>query len=363
MSSFTRRAALVAIPWLVLALLFTPQTYLINQRGPVPFGWLQAFGANAALFGLWALLTPAVLWLARALPIERGVLVRHLTLHTFAAFATAFVHILALWQLDELMLRLMGIDGAYRPPVPVGALLVGYGATDVMIYWGVVAIGQALAYFQRYQDRELRLSQAELHALRTQLQPHFLFNALNAIAELVHVDAARADAAVTKLSDLLRLALTRGQSHELPLKEELDFVRAYVEIQQMLLQERLDVRWNVDDETLDACVPAMVLQPLVENAIQHGIAPRVGGGTLEISARLLAQRLRLEVVDNGGGMAGAAATGAGGIGLSNTRARLRHLYGSAAALEVAPRDGSGVRAVIDIPYRTSPPGPKPEEHP
>jgi sensor histidine kinase YesM len=207
--------------------------------------------------------------------------------------------------------------------------------------------------FQRYQDRELRLSQAELHALRTQLQPHFLFNALNAIAELVHVDATRADAAITQLSDLLRLALTRGQSHELPLKEELDFVRAYVEIQQMLLQERLDVRWNGGDETLDACVPAMVLQPLVENAVQHGIAPRVGGGILEISARVAGERLRLEVVDNGIGMSRAPATGAGGIGLSNTRARLRHLYGAAASLDVMPRDGGGVIAIVTMPYRTS----------
>jgi two-component system LytT family sensor kinase len=363
MSRLAGRAALVAVAWLVLALLFTPQTYLINQRGPVPFSWFQAFSANAALFGLWALLTPAVLWLARTFPIERGVLVRHLALHVVAAFVTAFVHILVLGQLDEVLMRLLRIGDAYRPPVPIQAMLVGYGATNVMIYWGVVAIGQALAYFQRYQDRELRITQAELHALRTQLQPHFLFNALNAIAELVHVDAARADAAITRLSDLLRLALGRGQADEVPLEEELDFVRTYVEIQQMLLQERLDVRWQIDEETLDACVPAMVLQPLVENAVQHGLAPRVGGGTLEISARRQAHRLRLEVVDNGVGMSGAVATGAGGIGLSNTRARLRHLYGSAAALDIAAREGGGVNAVIDIPYRTSPRGQKLEDHP
>ena len=356
MSRLARRAAVIGIPWLVLALLFTPQTYLINQRGPVPFSWLQAFGANSALFGLWALLTPAVLWLARTLPIERGVLVRRLALHMMAAFATAFVHVLVLGQLDEVIMRVMRISSAYRPPVPVRALVVGYGATNVMIYWGLVAIGQAVAYFNRYQDRELRLTQAELHALRTQLQPHFLFNALNAIAELVHVDAVRADATITKLSELLRLALSRGHSHELPLKEELDFVRTYLEIQQMLLQERLDVRWHIDDESLDACVPAMVLQPLVENAVQHGIAPRVGGGILEISARLQAERLRLEVIDNGVGISRSAAAGAGGIGLSNTRARLRHLYASAASLEIVPRDAGGVSAIVTMPYRPSPRG-------
>ena len=363
MASLSRRAALVAIPWLLLALLFTPQTYLINQRAPVPFSWLQAFGANAALFGLWALLTPLVLWLARTFPVERGMLVRRLTMHVIAAFVMAFVHVVALAQLDDVIMRLMRIDSAYRPPVPVRALVVGYGATNVMIYWGVVAIGQALAYFRRYQDRELQLTQAELHALRTQLQPHFLFNALNAIAELVHVDAARADAAITKLSDLLRLALSRVHSHELPLKEELDFVRTYLEIQQMLLQERLDVRWHIDDESLDACVPAMVLQPLVENAVQHGIAPRVGGGTLEISARLQAQRLRLEVLDNGVGLSRETGAGAGGIGLSNTQARLRHLYASTASLEITPRDAGGVSALVTMPYRPSPRGTLPEERP
>jgi sensor histidine kinase YesM len=147
-----------------------------------------------------------------------------------------------------------------------------------------------------------------------------------------------------------------------PLEEELDFVRTYLEIQQMLLQERLDVRWHIDDETLDACVPAMVLQPLVENAVQHGLAPRVGGGTLEISARRQAQRLRLEVLDDGVGLSPAAAGGAG-IGLSNTRARLRHLYGSAASLEILSRNAGGVSAVVEIPHRPSPPAPKQEEHP
>jgi two-component system LytT family sensor kinase len=128
-------------------------------------------------------------------------------------------------------------------------------------------------------------------------------------------------------------------------------------------KDRLRVQIAADPGVSDALVPHMVLQPLVENAVQHGLAPRVGGGTLEISARRQAHRLRLEVVDNGVGMSGAVATGAGGIGLSNTRARLRHLYGSAAALDIAAREGGGVNAVIDIPYRTSPRGQKLEDHP
>jgi signal transduction histidine kinase len=344
-------AAAIAAGWLMLALLFTPQTYLVNQRAPVPLNWLQSFGANVVMFGVWALLTPPVVWLGRRFPLERGTLRTHLTLHAVAAVGTALTHILCVRYLNDLVLRLSQI-GDYRPPVPIEALLVGYGATNVMIYAGVVAIGQALAYFHRYQDRELRLTQAELQSLKTQLQPHFLFNTLNAIAELIHEDAARADLTLTRLSDLLRLALSRGQTHELTLKEEIDFVRTYIEIQQTLLQDRLTVHWQIDDSTLDACVPALVLQPLVENAIQHGIAPRATGGSVTIASRHAGNRLELLVSDDGVGLPAKTERSAG-IGISNTRARLRHLYGEAQALEIDGRPGAGVVATLTIPFRIS----------
>jgi two-component system LytT family sensor kinase len=342
-------AAVIAAGWLLLALLFTPQTYLLNQRGPIRLTWLQAFTANIGMFGLWALLTPLVISLGRRFPLEKGSLRRHLPLHAAAALLIASTHIVCLGFVNTVLLQLQQLD-AYRPPAPIQALLVGYGATNVMIYWGVVAIGQALAYLRRYQDRELRLAQAELQSLKTQLQPHFLFNTLNAIAELIHVDARRADLTVTRLSDLLRLALSRGQVHEVALKEEIDFVRTYVEIQQTLLQERLAVTWRIDDETLDACVPAMVLQPLVENAVQHGIAPRARGGRIEISSQLAADRLTLVVADDGVGM-GPDAGRAGGIGIANTRARLRHLYGTAQSFAIAPRPGGGVTVTLTMPRR------------
>jgi sensor histidine kinase YesM len=243
---------------------------------------------------------------------------------------------------------------AYRPPVPIVGLLLGIGATNVMIYWGVVAVSQALTYFRRYKEREVLLAEARLQSLRTQLHPHFLFNTLNAIAELIYEDASRAERTITQLSDLLRVALRRGPEQEVTLKEELDFLRNYVEIQQTLLQERLVVRWRVADEALDALVPNMILQPLVENAIRHGIGPRREGGSIEIAASREGDGLRLRVEDDGLGADPASLVGGGGgLGLSNTRARLRHLYGDAHEFELSGRrtGGGGLVASLVIPFR------------
>ena len=344
-------AGLTLACWTFLAALFVPQTYFLNLQAPAPLTWWQAVSATLILFYLWAALTPAVLWLGRRFPVERGHLVRNLSVHFFAGFFFTAVHLVSLGYVNSLVLR--GAD-TYRPPAPIVGLLLGIGATDVMIYWGVVSVSQAVTYFRRYQDREFRLVQAQLQSLRTQLHPHFLFNTLNAIAELVYEDAGRAERTVTQLSDLLRLALRRGQRQEVTLKEEVDFLRNYVEIQQTLLQDRLKVRWRVADETLDACVPNMILQPLVENAIRHGIAPRAAGGTIEIEARREGGRLRLRVEDDGLGLgAGARPAGVnGGVGLANTRARLRHLYGDAHEFELAgPPGGRGLAVSLSIPFR------------
>src|SRR5690606_18421943 len=230
--------------------------------------------------------------------------------------------------------------------------IIGYGATGVLISWGILAASQAVTYFRRYQDRELRLVEAELQSLKAQLHPHFLFNTLNAIAELIHDDTERAERTVTQLSDLLRTALTRSKDDEVTLKEEIDFLRWYVEIQETLLQERLTVRWRVDDATLDARVPTLLLQPIVENAIQHGIAPRAEGGTLDIAVRRDGDRVVLEVMDDGRGMDPGSAGARGGIGLTNTRARLRHMYGERQRLNVARREGGGVAVAIEIPFRS-----------
>jgi two-component system LytT family sensor kinase len=184
-----------------------------------------------------------------------------------------------------------------------------------------------------------------------QLDPHFLFNTFNAIAALMHRDAAAADAMLTRLSELLRITLSRAGDQEVTLGEELDFLRLYLEIQQSRFGERLAVDWRVEPGVEGASVPHLVLQPIVENAVQHGIARVPGPGRIGIAARRQGARLLLEVTDSGPGLADDWTPRPGGLGLSNTHARLEQMYGDEHTLEMYTRDEGGTAVVIELPYR------------
>ena len=333
--------------WSIMAVLFTPQHYVLSRDVPNPPHWSRLFMNNLTMFWVWAALTPVGLWFGRQFPLERSRVALHLFYLFVAGFALSFIHVAGVRYLGAL------ISG--KPARPWFDYFVSFSATGVLVGWAILAASQALTYFGRYQDRELRLVQAKLQSLKTQLHPHFLFNTLNAIAELIHGDADRAERTLTQLSDLLRTALNRGEADEVTLKEELDFLRNYVEIQQTLLQERLTVRWDIDDEALDACVPAMLLQPLVENAIQHGIGPIASGGTLVISARRDGDEMYIVVEDDGRGLGRDVSGGRGkaGIGLSNTRMRLSHMYGAAHRFAIERRAAGGVKVSIAMPFKTS----------
>ena len=348
-----RRLTIICVTlafWTFLALLFTPQTYIINLRAPTPLSVWQAFAANSMLFYVWAGLTPVVLWLGRRLPLERPRFWRNLSVLFFLAFGFAFLQIALVYAANRVFLN-WAED--YRSPVPIPALLIGYGATNVMVYWGIIAASQAFNYFSRYSEREKSLAQAQLQSLKMQLNPHFLYNTLNAISELVYDDAEEAEQTISKLSELLRLSLKTEQAQEIALGDELEFLRKYVEIQQILLQERLKVEWQIAPETLFACVPNMILQPLVENSIIHGIAPRRRGGGIKIESVKQNNWLILNVEDDGLGIKDEAKT-CGGIGLQNTRTRLRHLYGESHEFILQNRpETSGVAIKIKLPFRES----------
>jgi LytS/YehU family sensor histidine kinase len=206
-------------------------------------------------------------------------------------------------------------------------------------------------YFRKYREREHNLTQAQLQALKTQLNPHFLFNTLNAISELVYENAEEAEQTISKLSELLRLSLKTEQAQEIALCDELEFLRMYVEIQQTLLQERLKVEWRIAPETTFACVPNMILQPLVENSIRHGIAPRRKGGMIKIETARQNGNLILSIEDDGLGVKDETKS-SGGIGLQNTRTRLRHLYGETHEFTLQNRpEASGVSIKIKLPFR------------
>jgi signal transduction histidine kinase len=333
--------------WTFLALLFTPQTYLINLRSPTPLSVWQAFAANSVMFYVWALLTPLVLWIGSRFRLERPRFWRNFSVLFLLAFPCSLLHIFLLRAVNTLA---FGWAEEYQSPIPVTALLVGYGATNVMVYWGILAVSHARIYFQSYREREKSLAEAQLQALKTQLHPHFLFNTLNAISELVYENAEIAEETIAKLSDLLRLSLKTGQSQEISLYEELGFLRKYLEIQQVLLQERLRIEWKIAPETFSACVPNMILQPIAENSIRHGIAPLRRGGTIKIEAERKNGSLVLRVEDDGRGM---KKTADKGIGLQNTRARLVHLYGEAQKFEIENSTSGGVSVKIELPFRES----------
>ena len=214
-------------------------------------------------------------------------------------------------------------------------------------------------YYRKYRERELRalqletrLAQAQLDALKMQLHPHFLFNTLNSISVLMSEDVVAARRMLTRMSELLRASLENVGKHEVSLREELDFLGNYLEIEQTRFHDRLAVRMQIEPGVLDARVPNLILQPLVENAIRHGVAPRAQQGLIEISAVREDGMVQLKVRDNGPGLQLSAPESlTKGIGLSNTQARLNQLYGSHHRFELKDAPGGGLEVVIAIPFR------------
>jgi LytS/YehU family sensor histidine kinase len=226
---------------------------------------------------------------------------------------------------------------------------------EMMTYWAIIGLSHALDFHRESQDRELtaaelrtRLAEANLQALQRQLHPHFLFNTLNTISALMHRDTEAADSMLERLSDLLRLTLDRVGTQHVSLKDELDFLRKYLEIEKTRFGERLQVHIEVELDTLDAAVPNLVLQPLVENALRHGIGPKIGGGRVDICARHEGGDLWLEVRDNGVGLSEDAFHK--GVGLTNTRSRLQHLYGDRHRFECHTPPGGGLLVTVVIPF-------------
>ncbi|HEX8246736.1 MAG TPA: histidine kinase [Pyrinomonadaceae bacterium] len=222
---------------------------------------------------------------------------------------------------------------------------------NLLTYAGIVGFSHAAFYYRRYHERSAQLARARLQTLQMQLQPHFLFNTLNTISELVHRDAKAADRTIARLGDLLRLALETENLPEVTLRQELEFLEKYLEIEKTRFHDRLTVGFRVAPETLDACLPSMILQPLLENAIRHGIASRPGAGKIDISAERLDGMLELRVSDGGGIANSETGDLPEGIGLSNTRARLRQLYGKRQALILHNSASGGLEVVLQIPFR------------
>src|SRR5579863_9104862 len=317
------RWPLAFVGWTCVALFFASQTYLAykSSGGPAHAGIILKL--NLGAWYLWGLLAPGIIWLARRFPVGREKWKRSATVHVIGGFAVATLK----WWLDNLFRhRVLGLPGSLSLSYVVHGNLV--------TYWILVGATQSYLYYDRYQQGELRsaqlaaqLAQAQLHVLRMQLHPHFLFNTLNSIAALIHKDPDAADRMTARLSDLLRLTLENAGVQEVPLVKELEFLELYLEIERTRFADRLVVRTEITADTLDASIPYLILQPLVENAIRHGVASRSSPGCVIVSAVRESDMLVLQVKDDGPGIS--AGVSRNGLGLSSTRARLEKLYGNA----------------------------------
>ena len=323
---------------------------------------------------VWLLAAPAMLLLVRRYPLMRGQVRRSLA-GLLLGSGAIYLTVANLRFLLRVLPNLWLPDSADLPVdwehYAVSTLVLL--PVDFLTYCGFFAASFAIDYYFKYRQRaeealqlqlhaaqlQSDLARAELTALRGQLHPHFLFNSFNAVASLVRQH--RNDAAVeiiAQMSALLRLAIERTGRQELSLDEEFDFIRRYLEIERVRFGTKLQLDFAVDPSAMGAAVPNLVLQPLVENAIKHGISQRTRPGTVRFAARRIQSRLQLEVVDDGpDGSPPATEFGAsrpGGIGLSNTRARLGNIYGTDYRLEMIPRPEGGMQVRLDLPWRQMP---------
>ena len=337
--------------WTALALLATTQSALSLAYRGQPVRWAQLLAWGLLDWYTCALFIPPLLWLVRRTPLERATWPTRLPIYLAATLAFA----VAKYALTVPLQR--ALFGAQRT---LGGALAGNLISEAMIFWAVVGVLHAVEFYRRFQEREAQalalraqLSESQLDALRAQLHPHFLFNALNAATTLVHRDANAADAVLTQLGELLRHALRSDARHETTLREELGFLDQYLSIMRTRFGDQLTVQRHVPSELDGALVPTFVLQPLVENALEHGVRRLDGPGCVEIEASREGDGLVLSVRDNGSGEPDGAREGLG-IGLANTRARLAALYGERAELRLTPRTSGGMEAALRLPLRFAP---------
>lgn len=308
----------------------------------------------------WAFMTPLVFWLGARFPIENLKSVRNLLIHLPIALAAASLHIF-------LISSIAYSDAAESTFSQILVRIASSFNNSFLIYSGILAVCFSFNYRRRFQERELQtanlkneLSQAQLRALQMQLQPHFLFNTLNSISALTHKNPKDANTMIAKLSELLRIFLTKEPTQEIRLEEELNFLQTYLGIERVRFHDRLTLNFNIEPETLEAYIPSLILQPLVENAIRHGISKRRGPSIINIDSKKIDRNLCLIVQDNGLGL---PVNGHDdrpafqeGIGLQNTRSRLQKLYGNRHSFEIratSEESARGVEITITIPFQTN----------
>ncbi|HKO96157.1 MAG TPA: histidine kinase [Pyrinomonadaceae bacterium] len=348
--------------WALLGLIYAGPIFIEVRSEGMNHAASRVFSWGILTWCAWAPLTPIMIWLARRYSLIGSTWKRSALIHLPAFLILSAVHSAAA---TVITLQVQPFDNMGASSLDFWprflSRMKGAFASDLLVYGAVIGVCYAFDYYRKYREREslasqleAQLAQAQLDSLRTQLHPHFLFNTLNGIVGLVR--DSKNEAAVTMLvglSDLLRRALDHSTQQEVELREEINFLELYLNLQQMRFSDRMQVMIDIDPSTARALVPSLILQPLVENALRHGIGRSVGSGVVGISSRAENGSLKLSVFDNGAGLPEKWQLQSGsGIGLTNTAARLKQLYSEHHRFDISNRDGGGVEVIVVIPLKT-----------
>ena len=337
-----------------LGLFFMARESLTRWVNHEPIEWMGQMQWFVSWY-IWAFLAPTIVAFARRFPLVRPYVVRNMLLH----FANNALILLVLsvfsisynWFLDP-------NAGSYAAFFLKEFRFSDF-SVDVILYWTIVAVGFGASYYREFRQGEYRsarlraqLARAQLQALKMQLHPHFLFNTLNSISELMQEEIETAEKMMSHLERFLRLTIQNSEAQEVPFETELEFLKCYLEIEHVRFQDRLSVRMEIEPQAMSVQVPNLLLQPIVENAIRHGIAPLSSEGHIDIRAFRTDGRLQVSVQDNGPGIPEDPAANRKGLGLSNTRERLQQLYGRRHRFELANAPGGGLIVTLEIPVKT-----------
>ena len=346
--------------WTAVGLFFASESSLWGRyifRTPVT--WDQALKTNLSFYYIWACIAPLVLWLGKRFRFERGSRMLSVVVHLPTSVLLSTVQLL----IAEIVVQSFSPDRLqlYEAFKAIERTFVVYFHINFLTYWAILGVGYGREYYKKFREREVRaaqlrtqLTQAQLQSLKMQLHPHFLFNTFNTISSLMHRNVDDADRVLARLGDLLRYSLHNVGVQEVTLREEIDFLQRYLEIEQTRFEDRLRVKISVEPEVLDCKVPNLILQPLVENAIRYAVAPRASGGSIEISARQVIGSLKISVIDDGPGLPeGYNVPAHEGVGLRNSRERLEQLYGENHRFILSNKSPRGLEVAIVIPIRPS----------
>lgn len=349
--------------WTIPLLLTTTQVYFRYASTGRQISLTGALISQLILWAAWVILSPFIVWLGRRFPINKqrwlAGLLFHLPMSILFAFAYVAYYTAFVGSARETL------TGAWFVENYVDFVTIRF-IFDFTVYWVILGVSYGMVYYEKYRSREhqaarlelkasqleAQLAQAQLQSLKMQLHPHFLFNTLHTIAALVRYNKKEtAIRIISGLSELLRLALKSGETHEVTLAKEIEFLERYLEIEQIRFQDRLKVEMKVEPEALHAQVPNLILQPLVENAIRHGVSKRATAGLIQITVRHENGTLKLQVCDDGPGLPEAWKMETDSrIGLANTKARLEKLYGSKQKFEIGNLTPDGTRVAITLPF-------------